>query len=184
MHIIAETITLLSRASAGQKPSPTRKVKVKKSETIRRKSTFASCAEVSPSVVRMSWSVDFVSCSVDFMSRPVDFVSPFAPILESTPFDITHDKSSIYGIRNSGSRSKSRDFGPQKPEKHPKKRFWSVRNCDLRRFRTTKRTLNLSPKRGTTGKLSRDTHFLREPHYASHSLCAVAPHGVRNDCTR
>ncbi len=93
-----------------------------------------SVVKVSPSVVRMSWSVDFMSWSVDLLMQPVDFWSRFAPILESTSFDATHDKSSRCGIRNSGSRSKTRLFGSQKPKKHPKKRFWSVRNCDLRRL--------------------------------------------------
>ncbi len=31
-------------------------------------------------------------------------------------------------------RSKQGHFGSQKPKKHPKKRFLSLRNCDLRRF--------------------------------------------------
>ncbi len=115
----------------------TRIPEVKKSKTIRRKSTFRRVVKVSPSVVKVSWSVDFMSCSVDFVSCSVDFMSPLAPVLETRAFDITRDKSSRYGIRISGSRSKKGLFESQKPKKHPKNRFSSFRNCDLRRFGIT-----------------------------------------------
>ena len=44
-----------------------------------------------------------------------------------------------------GLRSKTRLFGPRKPKKHPKKRFLSLRNCDLRRFwhRKSRRSMPL-----------------------------------------
>ena len=95
--------------------APIRLPTVKKSETIRRKSTFRRVVKVSPSVVKVSWSVDFMSCSVDFVSCSVDFMSPLAPVLETRAFDITRDKSSRYGIRNSGSRSKKGHFELRHP---------------------------------------------------------------------
>ena len=109
---------------------------VKKSQAIRRKSEFSSCVEVSQSVVRLSRPVDFVSCSVDLLSHPVDFVSLFAPVLETRAIDITHLERSRYGKRNSNLRSKSGILSRQKPKKDPKNEFWSLRNCDLRRFGT------------------------------------------------
>ena len=113
---------------------PTRKRKVKKSEAIWRKSELSTCARVSQSVVEMSRSVVRMSRSVVRMSRSVVKMSPLAPILEWRAFDINHDVSANCDRRISNTRSKKRLLGPPKPEKHPKKRFWSVRNCDLRRL--------------------------------------------------
>ena len=106
---------------------PTRKRKVKKSEAIWRKSELSTCARVSQSVVEMSRSVVR-------MSPSVVNVSPLAPILESRAFDLTRDNGSNCGKQIGELRSKRRLLGSQKPKKHPKKRFWSDRNCDLRRL--------------------------------------------------
>ncbi len=86
-----------------------------------------SVVKMSPSVVRMSWSVDFVSHSVDFRSV-------FAPSASRMTLGATPFMSSRYGKRIGELQSKQRLLGPQKPEKHPKNRFWNVRNSDLRRF--------------------------------------------------
>ncbi len=71
----------------------------------------------------MSCSVDFVSWSVDFMSHSVDFWSVLAARVSRMTLGVTPFMSSRYGKWIGELRSKWRLLGPQKPEKHPKKRF-------------------------------------------------------------
>ena len=108
---------------------------VKKSQTIRRKSTFRRVVKVSRSVVRMSPSVVRMSYSVDFVSYSVDFVSPLAPSGETIARDITRYSSARYGKTAVFTSAICDQKVAFRVVKMAKKRFLSVRNCDLRRLR-------------------------------------------------